>query len=118
MARLDRAIGGNTMSRVITRPSRLGIRLSGSGGGIFLPSSSSGLARGSLHAHSAPIRATCRAATDVRVKPEHDDRGNVRSYADLNPMRMRSSHGMTSLSWATTLWTRTMTRNYQAVSTC
>ena len=68
---------------------RVGIRLSGSGGRVFLPSSSSGLTRGSLHAHSALTRATCRAATDARVKPEHDDRGNVRSHPDLNLMAMR-----------------------------
>ncbi len=95
----------------------MGIRLSGPGGGIFLQSSSSGLVRGSLHTHSALIRGTCRAATDARVKPEHDDRGtehddrgtehddrgtehddrgpanddrgNVGSYPDLNLMHMR-----------------------------
>ena len=95
MTRLDRVITLNIVLMPMARSSRISIPLSGSGGGVFLPSSSSGLARGSLHAHSAPIRATCRVAADARVKPEHDDRGNAQSHPDRNLMHMRPSRAMT-----------------------
>ncbi len=44
-------------------------------GGTFAPAYSPGPAGGLSHERSESIRATCRAATDTRVKPEYDGGG-------------------------------------------
>jgi hypothetical protein len=46
--------------------------------GNFPRSSFSGLTRGSSRARTRSVRASCRAATEARVKPGHDDEEGIR----------------------------------------